>query len=173
MESDVTTIEGFHDLYTATSADIYRYLARRVGTHVAEDLVSEVYLVAWRRRDHLGLVVPGREVAWLTVVARNLLQHHGRASGRQGRALARLPRRPHTEGADVAVLARLAAASTSERLRRVMTPAEDRMLDHYLAADGSCAQVAAELGLPVGTVKSRMDRMRKRLARIQQGRNDE
>ena len=46
VESAESTVGGLFDRY---APQLYRYCARRVGTHRAEDIVSEVFLVVARR----------------------------------------------------------------------------------------------------------------------------
>lgn len=77
--------EGFVELYERTVADVYSYLASRVGDRgVAEDLTQEVFVVGARRSSDGDRV----DLAWLIGVARHKLVDHWRARGREDRNLA-------------------------------------------------------------------------------------
>jgi RNA polymerase sigma-70 factor, ECF subfamily len=64
----------FERLYERNRPMVCAYCVRRVGSHDAQDIVSQVFGVAWRRRDD----VPSedRELPWLYGVARRVLGHH-------------------------------------------------------------------------------------------------
>jgi RNA polymerase sigma-70 factor (ECF subfamily) len=68
----------FRENYGAVAA----YVARRTSADVVDDIVDEVFLVAWRRLE----MVPDDPVVWLLRVARNVLGTHIRGA-RRGRAL--------------------------------------------------------------------------------------
>jgi RNA polymerase sigma-70 factor, ECF subfamily len=71
--------DRFEELYRTTRKDILAYLARRTGDREqAADLLSETYLIAWRRLPDVPIGHEGR--LWLFGVARNLLLKH---AGRQ------------------------------------------------------------------------------------------
>lgn len=171
-EEDVTTVEGFHDLYLAAAGDVYRYLAQRVGRDAAEDLLADVFLVAWTKREALTELAPGRETAWLIGVARNVARHHARTDQRKLRAIARLPIEISDGGIADDAADRVDAVGRSARVQHTMSDDERWMVARYVDADGAHQQVADDLGVPVGTVKSRMSRMRERLQRTHEGPRD-
>lgn len=71
----------FRTVYDRTYADLLRFVQRRVHPSHAEDVVAEVYLVAWRRFDDLP--VGGDEArAWLFGVARRSLLNAKRGQDR-------------------------------------------------------------------------------------------
>jgi len=80
MSDPAADARRFTELYNATRRDLLAYLVRRTGDpEQAADLLSETYLIAWRRLEH----VPhgNGERLWLFGVARNLLlktAHHQR-----------------------------------------------------------------------------------------------
>jgi RNA polymerase sigma-70 factor, ECF subfamily len=59
----------FEDLYSAHAGGLLGFARRRLGASEADDLVADVFLVAWRR---LG-DVPGDPLPWLLGVARRVL----------------------------------------------------------------------------------------------------
>jgi RNA polymerase sigma-70 factor (ECF subfamily) len=76
---------GFVDVYRRTVADVYSYLASRVGDRqTAEELTQDVFVVG-ARRAAAGEVV---DVPWLIGVARHKLIDHWRAEARRERNLA-------------------------------------------------------------------------------------
>jgi RNA polymerase sigma-70 factor (ECF subfamily) len=72
----------FELLFRRDYSAVAAYVARRASPDAVEDLVDEVFLVAWRRLE----VVPEDPLPWLLTVARNVLGTHIRAA-RRGRAL--------------------------------------------------------------------------------------
>ncbi|MFI0450650.1 RNA polymerase sigma factor [Actinomadura sp. 6N118] len=69
----------FTRLYDAHYRSVLRYALIRAAPDVAEDVVSETFLVAWRRLDDL----PDQELPWLLGVARNLLRKQHATAGRR------------------------------------------------------------------------------------------
>ncbi|HEU5471790.1 MAG TPA: sigma-70 family RNA polymerase sigma factor [Actinophytocola sp.] len=164
-------------LFDSYAIPLHRYLARRIGGEQAHDLVSETFLVALhQRRDY----DPGRGAvrSWLFGIATNLLRRHVRQETRRLRATARAEVRAATaepaldgrvaERVDAAVLAgRLAGALArlSEGDRDVL------LLTSWAGLDSN--EVADALGIPVGTVRSRLHRVRTGLrATAPEGRDD-
>jgi RNA polymerase sigma factor (sigma-70 family) len=80
----------FEDLYVRGWAVVRRYAARRAAPGDVDDIVSETFLVAWRRLD----AIPADEIPWLLGVARKVLATHRRGTGRQLRLVERLAAEP-------------------------------------------------------------------------------
>jgi RNA polymerase sigma-70 factor, ECF subfamily len=76
----------FEALYAEHAPAVARYARRRTDEQTAADVVSEVFVVAWRRFDD----VPEDALPWLLGCARRVLWHHLRAEQRRGRLLERL-----------------------------------------------------------------------------------
>jgi RNA polymerase sigma-70 factor (ECF subfamily) len=76
----------FEALYVAHAAAVARYARRRADEHTAADVVSEVFVVAWRRFDD----IPVDALPWLLGCARRVLWHYYRAEQRRGKLLDRL-----------------------------------------------------------------------------------
>jgi hypothetical protein len=64
--------ERFDGLWSKYAGPIYAYAARRVGRGDADEIVSEVFAVAWRRIDD----IPVRELPWLYGVGNNVIREH-------------------------------------------------------------------------------------------------
>ncbi|MGZ5417659.1 MAG: RNA polymerase sigma factor [Nocardioides sp.] len=123
----------------------------------AEDAVQEAFVTAIRKRRELSRVA-NRE-AWVRVVAVNRLRSSWRHSAvvRKYQSAVPGPQTPVEVGPEhVAIMTALAGLSLDQRHVVVM---------HYLADLGT-AEIAAELGIPEGTVKSRLARGRERLAQL-------
>ncbi|GAA1861673.1 RNA polymerase sigma factor [Myceligenerans crystallogenes] len=94
---------------------VQAYAMRHADPHDAQEVVAETYLVAIRRLDD----VPADPLAWLLVVARNILRNQQRAAGRRRSAeaaLAGLARVARTDGADEVVSQRDALLTALSRL---------------------------------------------------------
>jgi RNA polymerase sigma-70 factor (ECF subfamily) len=154
---------SFAAVFEAEFAPLHRYLERRVGSAVAEDLTAETFTIAYRRWDALQ---PERPIKpWLYGIAANLLRHHWRAERRMLRAYARIGQdrvfeNTHEMPEELQVrAARQPLAAALADLRRE----EREVLLLNAWADLSDIEIAQALSLPVGTVKSRLSRARAQL----------
>ena len=77
--TDHAAIERFQALYAEHHARVYAYAVSRVGRQLADEVVSEVFLVVWRRLAD----VPAPALPWLLTVARNTACNQFRGSARQ------------------------------------------------------------------------------------------
>jgi hypothetical protein len=105
---------------------VHRYLARRVGPDLADDLAAETFTEAFDVRLRFDTTHPNAR-PWLLGIATNLLRHHHRSEARRLRAYARLDRptsddahgeiesRLDAERAGPAIAAALGRLSTDER----------------------------------------------------------
>ena len=159
MSSD----RSFEAVFEDEFAQLYAYLARRVGNSAADDLTAETFAVAFRRWSDLD---PAREVRpWLYGIAANLARHHWRKEQRMLRAYARIPQDAVT-GADDQSIDRLEARRVSAALAAALKDlrrAEREVLLLHAWAELSDAEIAEALSLPLGTVKSRLSRAREGL----------
>jgi RNA polymerase sigma-70 factor (ECF subfamily) len=76
----------FEQMFGSTYGPVRAYVARRAPSAVVEDVLSEVYLVAWRRSDSIS----GDPLPWLYGVARRVLANQRRSERRRGALLHRL-----------------------------------------------------------------------------------
>jgi RNA polymerase sigma-70 factor (ECF subfamily) len=176
VESDADVIMAslqlpvrFGAIFDRHATVLHRYLVRRIGPDDAEGMVGEVFRIAFERRHTFDA---SRETArpWLYGIATNLLAKHRRSEGRRLRAVGRLasqrlaPSDP-AGGVDDA----LDAARRWERVVTVVTALPEAERDALLlhAWEGlSYDDVADALGIPVGTVRSRLNRARRRLREL-------
>lgn len=159
--------EQFAELFRRHAPVIQRYAARRLGAGAAEDIVAEVFLVAFRQRGHYQLDQPDAR-PWLYGIATNLIGRSRRAEIRQYRAFAKTGTDPVTEPFTDQVDNRVSAAGQARALAGTLArlPAAQRDALLLMAwADLSYEQAASSLGVPVGTVRSRLSRARAQLRR--------
>jgi RNA polymerase sigma factor (sigma-70 family) len=155
--------EQFAALFDRHATAVHRYLGRRVG-ELADDLLSETFLVAFRRRstyrpDHVE-VRP-----WLLGIATNVVRGHERTERRRYRLLARAASRPEEHGADPADSGdRLDAQALRGPLAHALAGLKPHDRDTLLLfawGDLGYEEIAAVLDVPVGTVRSRLNRARR------------
>lgn len=148
---------------------VYNHAFRRTADwSLAEEVASLVFLEAWRRR---GSVELERDTAlpWLLGVANNVLRNRWRTKHRHRKALALLPE-SSTGRFDDDVDDRL---DDQQRMRRLLKlierlPRTQRDVLEMVAWDGLTYEQAADvLDVPVGTVRSRLSRARRRLTEIE------
>jgi RNA polymerase sigma-70 factor (ECF subfamily) len=168
--------EAFAGVYDRHAGPLHRYVARRLGTGAADDVVADTFLDAFRKRHRYDLTVPDAR-PWLYGIAANLIGKHSRAEVRMLRAYARTGADPvlagtvnHADDAD----GRISSAAVRRDLAAALAALAGGDRDVLLMiawADLSYAEVATALGIPVGTVRSRLHRARARI-RAALGGND-
>jgi len=155
----------FGELYDRHGPDIYRYAARRAGDFVAEDVMAETFLIAFERR--LSFVGSAEAVRpWLFGIATNLLHRHHRAEARVLRALVKVGGRAEAPDLLEDVDAKLDAPGNQARIARALRDlaAIDRdTILLYVWAELSYEDIATATDVPVGTVRSRINRARRKL----------
>jgi RNA polymerase sigma factor (sigma-70 family) len=157
---------SFEDAFEAEFPSLHRYLARRLGSSLADELAAETFTVAFRNWDRLDSSRPVRP--WLYGIAANLVRHHWRKEQRMLRAYGRSGVDP-VFADDEATLDRVDAEALHRELADVLAGLrpEDReilLLDAWTELSDS--EIADALGLAVGTVKSRLSRTRERLRNL-------
>jgi RNA polymerase sigma-70 factor (ECF subfamily) len=159
--------ERFGLVFDRHSDEIYRYVACRLGPEAAEDLVAETFLTAFRKRGKYDLSrLDARP--WLYGIATYAVREHRRAEVRRNRMLARTPVRDSAEPFDERSAARVTAERLQPKLAAVLArlSAADRDLLLLIAwAELSYEEAAQALGVPVGTVRSRLHRIRTKVRR--------
>jgi RNA polymerase sigma factor (sigma-70 family) len=141
---------------------IYRFIARRVGPALAEDLAAETFATAYRRR---ASFVPGRGSlrSWLYGIATNLVRNHWRAEQHllalDTRLLPEMEVPDAVEAVDHRVTAALLAPRLAAALGQLSGDQRDVLL-LYAWAELSQEEIAAVLGIALGTVWSRLSRAR-------------
>jgi RNA polymerase sigma factor (sigma-70 family) len=173
VSSDSEIILRSHDdpsafgiLFDRHAANIHRYVARRTNATVADDVMAETFLVAFERR---GSFAKGYTDAapWLFGIATNLLRHHHRREVRALRAMARMADQPtspletadDSTAADTRMDTVAALGDVASALRQMPQKQRDTVLLHAWA-DLTYEQIATAMDVPIGTVRSRLNRAR-------------
>jgi RNA polymerase sigma factor (sigma-70 family) len=168
IDQSRTDPAAFTEVFDRHFAVIHAYLERRAGRDRADDLAAETFRVAFQQRARYR---PLRESAlpWLYGIASNLLLRDRRAEARRLQALARLDgeARDSEAAAD-----RAGERADAEALRRPLFAAlaglEPRDRDVLVLVaweELSYVEVAEALGIPIGTVRSRLNRARRQIQR--------
>jgi RNA polymerase sigma-70 factor (ECF subfamily) len=153
--------ERFAVVFDRHFTAIHRYLARRAGREVADDLASQCFTIAFERRGTFDASAGGAR-PWLYGIATNLLRDHWRAERRSAVTMIRV-------GNDSAGAVHPDPAARDEadpelgRALRSLEPAQLDVLLLYAWAELSYDEIALALGVQVGTVRSRLSRARARL----------
>lgn len=158
MPAEAGLRAAFERLFVGNYWPVRRYLLRRTGPSVADDVLAETFLVAWRRFGS----VPDDPLPWLLGVARRLLANQLRAERRRVALTTRLRAAGAPEayvsapalGLDCAVAAALAALPARER--------EALLLVAWEGLDS--ARAARVAGCSNGAFRVRLHRARRKVA---------
>lgn len=160
--------DAFALLFERHAKAIYNYCFRRVGSWVvSEDLVSIVFIEAWRRRDKA--LPPDKVLPWLYGIATNVVRNQRRSERRFAAALSRVPDpQPEPSFTELADL-RLDDERQMKRVLALISQLPRREQDVFVLcawSELSYEDASLALGIPVGTVRSRLSRARKRLREL-------
>ncbi|MER5515006.1 sigma-70 family RNA polymerase sigma factor [Streptomyces sp. NPDC002763] len=158
--------ELFARLYDRYAPDIHRYAARRLGDTAADDITADTFLIAFRIRSRYDRARPNAR-PWLYGIAGNLIGKQRRAEVRALRALARTGHDPvaaswseswveHTDN-------RIDAQGPLAGALAALTAGDRHVLLLVAWADLTYQEVAEALDIPVGTVRSRLNRARRKV----------
>jgi len=150
--------DGVREAYAAHGGELYRFALRALGdTGAAQDVVQETFVRAWRAADRFDPELASLRV-WLFAIARNVVVDQAR------RVEARPWLRQLSEPADLEAAAEnspdpsdrlLRGWIVEEALRRIGEDHRRAIVETYLR-DRPYADVAAELGIPVATLRTRV-----------------
>jgi RNA polymerase sigma-70 factor (ECF subfamily) len=163
--------DAFAELFERHAREIYNYCFRRVGRWAtAEELLSVVFLEAWRHR-HKKLP-PDKVLAWLYGIATNVVRNQRRSERRFAAALSRVPAsepEPDFAGrSDERVDDEWQAQGALELVRKLPKREQDVFM-LCAVVELTYEDAALALGLPIGTVRSRLSRARARLRELDPG----
>jgi RNA polymerase sigma factor (sigma-70 family) len=158
--------EAFGELFERHADRVYAHCFSRTGSwSMAEDLTSVVFLEAWRRRNEVRFSGDSA-LPWLLGVANNATRNAQRSLRRHNLLLAKLP----APGEEADIAADAATRVDQERLAQHLLcamaglrHAEQEVLALCDWAGLSYAAAAVAMGVPEGTVRSRLFRARQHL----------
>jgi RNA polymerase sigma factor (sigma-70 family) len=151
---------AFELIFERHFGSVHRYLHRRAGRDLADELAAETFVLAFERR--ASCRASGSVLPWLYGIATNVLRRSWRAERRQLRAYGR-------SGVDQWAVyeeeeaTRVDGSALNARLARAlaaMRPQERDALLLYALADLSYEEIACALDVPVGTVRTWLHRAR-------------
>jgi RNA polymerase sigma-70 factor, ECF subfamily len=149
----------FSEVYERHLRAVGLYAARRVGSDLAEDVAAEVFVRAFRARGRFTPETPSA-LPWLLGIANHVIGDHRRAERRRLATLQRLARLGCESVEDGRSIV---APELVGKLKRLPAVYRDTLL-LVVWGELSYEEAAAALGVPVGTVRSRVARSRRILA---------
>jgi RNA polymerase sigma-70 factor (ECF subfamily) len=166
FEQSVGHPQLFTVIFDRYYRSVYGFLSRHVGRTIADDLAAETFTRAFERRSAYDPAAE-RALPWLLGMSLNLLAHHRRSEARHFRALAASSRVSPAEeagqageGIDLVITQRLIAGLEQ------LDDYDREVLLLYAWGDLRYQEIADVLRIPVGTVRSRMNRVRRKLRQV-------
>ncbi|MGC7094899.1 RNA polymerase sigma factor [Amycolatopsis lurida] len=171
-DADVVVIERsraeparFGEIYDRHAAHIKRYLVRRIGTQAADDALNETFLAAFGKRHRYDRAFPDAR-PWLYGIATRVVGQYRRDEVREYRLRASLGPADQVDGPAERVAAKVTAQAGSVAMAAALSGLSggDRDVLLLIAWEGlSYEEVATALAIPVGTVRSRLNRARRKV----------
>jgi RNA polymerase sigma-70 factor (ECF subfamily) len=160
LQQSLRDPDAFAEVYRRHRASVAGYVARRLGVDAFEDAAAEVFIRAFRSRRRY---VADRDSAlpWLLGIANHVIGDHRRVEARR---LAALARAAVDESSVPEPEVRAVAREILQELKRLPAHERDTLL-LVVWGELSYEEAASGLGIPIGTVRSRIARARARLAR--------
>lgn len=149
--------DEFSTRYAEFVAPITRFVGRRVEQSEVDDVVADIFSVAWRKH---STVTEGEELPWLYRIGTNVIANHRRSVSRQSRLIASLVARDSAPSAESIAIADISLAAAWSQL----SPSYREILA-LTAIDGlSVTETALTLGITPNAVSVRLNRARTQLS---------
>ena len=149
-EGALTHEADVREAYAAHAGELYGFALRSLqDPGMAEEAVQDAFLRAWRAGDRFDPQI-GSLRTWLFAILRNVVIDMGRARSNRPVAVGEMPEQGHEPFEDV-----LQSWQVEEALRRIGDQHRRVLVETYLLGR-PYVEVAAELGVPEGTIKSRV-----------------
>ena len=165
IEQSWRDAERFAAVFDRYYAQIHGYALRRLGRSLADDVAAETFLVAFAQRKRYDVTRPDAR-PWLYGITSNLISRYHRAEARRYRALARAGADEASEDHADLVAGRLDAQAFRRPLAAALAAISDSDRDVLLLvawAELTSEEAGEALGIPAGTVRSRLHRARTRI----------
>jgi RNA polymerase sigma-70 factor (ECF subfamily) len=158
--------EAFAELFDRYSALLYRYTSRRLGAENSEDLVGETFLIAFAKRKKYDRGYRDAR-PWLFGILTKLISRHHRREAARYRAIERSSAGArHVESPAERVASGVSAEGVRGELAAALAGLSAGERDVLLLiawGDFSYDETAQALKIPVGTVRSRLNRARRKV----------
>lgn len=170
IQESLADPERFAGLFDRYADEIHRYVSRRLGPEsvsAADDVTAETFLAAFRKRARYDRSRPDAR-PWLYGMAANLIAKHHRGEVRRLRALSRLAE-PDGDSFEQRSVERVSARDLRPRLAAGLAALSRKERELFLLvawADLTYEQASEALGIPMGTVRSRLSRTRAKIRRV-------
>lgn len=162
IESSLADPNAFGLIFDRHFGVISRYAERRAGRQVAEEIASETFVQAFRGRMRYDLARKNAR-PWLFGIATNLLSHHWRDEVTRLDAYSKVD--PPPAASDDPLDARMAVLGILDALKHLDRRDRD-VLMLYAWADLSYSDISEAISVPIGTVRSRLNRARRILREL-------
>jgi RNA polymerase sigma factor (sigma-70 family) len=162
IASSLKRPEQFEAVFERHAPAIYRYVRRRVGEELAEELTAETFFRAFRSRRRFDRRHESA-LPWLYGIAANLLRMNRRAEQRRLRAYARVVETGPHDDLDRRVDSAAVRPALAEALASLPHAQREVLLLHAWA-ELSHEEIALALDISAGTVRSRLHRARSHVA---------
>jgi RNA polymerase sigma-70 factor (ECF subfamily) len=167
IRASLTDAEEFGEIYARHHTSVFRFVARRIGIGDAGDIAAEVFVRAFSIRARYDTTKP-KSLPWLFGIGVNIVGDRLRRTRRRQRI--------HVGGGETEVGReisdaddRVVANQVGARLNAALEEltAKDRETLLLFALEGlSYAEIGRVLGVPAGTVGSRISRVRRRVLEL-------
>ena len=170
ITASITEPQQFAPIFDRHASAVHRYLASRVGQHSADDLLSEVFVIAFRGRDSYDSSYSDAR-PWLLGIATNAVRHHRRAETRRLTMVDRVHgfRRVQHQLATQDVAGEVLGRQQVEAMKIALARLDHKFVDVLVLFAGfglSYEEIAGALDIRIGTVRSRLSRGRTQLREL-------
>jgi RNA polymerase sigma factor (sigma-70 family) len=151
---------AFREIFIRYHASVLGYARRRVGWEIGEEIAAQTFLEAFAHRSRFDMRFHSAK-PWLMGIATNLIRHHLRDERTHIAALLKVPKDLPPEPVDDPTT--LDAERMGPALARALLTLNDQDRETFLLialAELSYRESALALGVPIGTVRSRISRAR-------------
>lgn len=164
LETSKIQLESFATLVQRNDGQFSDYFRRRLGHDQIDDALAELWETAFRRR-HAFDDGRGSAVGWLHGIAHNVVRHTWRTAQRSRHLVDRLEllSGPGVDVDPADALSERELARTVWTSLGALPDHEREVVELVVVREWSYELTARELGIPIGTVRSRLSRARSRM----------